>query len=53
MVGYWCRECQEWLDEGEVTEEKEQMKRGTPLQTVYIHDRCGHYVARADEDTAV
>lgn len=53
MVGYWCRECQQWLDEHEVTEKNEQMKRGTPLATVYIHDSCGNYVARADEDQGV
>lgn len=53
MVGYWCRECQQWLEEDEVTEETEQMKRGTPLATVYIHEACGSYVARADEDQGV
>jgi len=53
MAKYWCRACQQWLEEEKVTEKQEQLKRGTPLSTVYIHDSCGNYVAKADENNAV
>jgi len=53
MVRYWCESCQTWLDEDDVEETVEQAKKNTPPGTVYIHEACGSYVERADEDQAV
>jgi len=53
MAKYWCEECQEWLEEDEVTHTKEQVKSGTPPVDRFEHDLCGFEVSKADEDNAV
>ena len=46
---FWCENCSEWVQSGEVNETLEEIDERGDTGSVYEHDLCGSRVTPADE----